>query len=490
MVNVNKEPLTISETHPHRFIPSVRDGLVPTQRKIIHTLLQQKSRKEIKVDQLAGNVSAFFTRDADQSAIQENIIKLAQNFVGANNINDLKPDGAFGTRREGGQDAASGRYIYTQLFDVTRSIFLEEDDCNLVRRMRKGKSGEPRTYMPVLPMILVNGYEASGQDWQTRIPPYNPRDIIENLRKRMKGSSKGDMQSMQPWFRNWTGLVETVDQGQYSMEGKMHEPSENLMWITELPPRLWTQDFKSKLDKYISEPQSQIKSYTEHPAGQGVRFELVMSDSDMDTAAQRDLEARLSLHRTIENNSLVALDESGKVQKYATDLDILEEFYLLKVQAYKMRKFLQLSALKKDLTRWTDQSKFAKLLLGRDLDISQDRDTLVRDLIHHGLDPVENFDDLIPTKKRKRDTESNPAVPGYEHLFEMTVASMLPGSMRELETLIANKKAQIAELEQKSLEGMWEADLLAFEEAWERQLEHDRQHPPSTCEKCGGLGCN
>ncbi|KAH0402092.1 type II DNA topoisomerase, partial [Aureobasidium melanogenum] len=490
MASVNKEPLTISETHPYRFVPSVRDGLVPTQRRILHTLFQQKSRKEIKVDQLASNVLAFFTRAPDRSEIQEDITKLAQNFVGASNINYLEPDGWFGSRRAGGKDAGDARFIYTQLSDVTRSIFLEEDECLLARRMRKGKPGEPKTYTPVLPTILVNGYEASGQDWQTRIPPYDPRDIIENLRKRMSGSSKDDMQSMQPWFRNWTGRVEKIDQSQYSMRGKMHKTSEGIMEITELPPRLWTQDFKSELDKYISEPRSQIKSYTEHPASQGVRFELVTTNHDMDSAAQRDLEAKLNLHKTITTNSLVALDDSGRVQKYATDLDILEEFYLLKSQEYKWRKFLQLSAMKKDLTRWTDQSKFAKLLLGGDLDISQDVDTLVGELIHHGLIPVENFDDLVPTKKRKRDVDSNPAVPGYEHLFEMTVASMLPGPMQELETLIVNKKAQIAELEQTSVEEMWEADLLAFEKAWERQLEYDRQHPPRTCERCGGLGCS
>jgi len=66
---------------------------------------------------------------------------------------------------------------------------------------------------------------------------------------------------------------------------------------------------------------------------------------------------------------------------------------------------------------------------------------------------------------------------------------MLPGPIKELETLIASKKAQIAELEQTSVEEMWEDDLVAFEEAWERQLEHDRQNPPRTCERCEWLGC-
>ena len=43
------------------------------------------------------------------------IINLAQNYVGSNNMNLLQPIGQFGTRLHGGKDAASPRYIFTQL---------------------------------------------------------------------------------------------------------------------------------------------------------------------------------------------------------------------------------------------------------------------------------------------------------------------------------------------------------------------------------------
>lgn len=43
------------------------------------------------------------------------IVGLAQNFVGSNNINLLMPIGQFGTRLQGGKDAASARYIFTSL---------------------------------------------------------------------------------------------------------------------------------------------------------------------------------------------------------------------------------------------------------------------------------------------------------------------------------------------------------------------------------------
>ena len=53
---------------------------------------------------------------------------MAQDFVGSNNINLLQPIGQFGTRAMGGKEAASARYIFTNLSKVTRVLFQEHDD--------------------------------------------------------------------------------------------------------------------------------------------------------------------------------------------------------------------------------------------------------------------------------------------------------------------------------------------------------------------------
>jgi DNA topoisomerase-2 len=491
MAGVDKEQLTIAEMHPWRGVPSIKDGLIPLQRKVLHTLLQKKSQKEIKVDQLASTVALLYTKYPDQYEIEQAIIKLGQDFVGANNVNYLEPVGWFGSRREGGKDAAAGRFLFTKLAAITRFIFSTADETLLVHRLRKGKSGEPRTYTPAVPMILINGYRASGPDWQTQIPPYNPKDVIENIRRRLRGTSKYDMRPMQPWFRNWTGQVDKLDQIHYSFIGKMHRISQTVMEITELPPRLWTRDFISELDKQIHHASPMLKSYVEHPAGLGVRFVIELVDCNMDAATHQDLQARLNLQRAVTTNNMVALDEAGQVQKYATDLDLLEEFYLSRLGTYSSNKQHKLMVMKQDLAKWEDQSRFIRLLLGGGLDISQDGDILRSNLIQHDFIPVENCDDTImPIKKRKRDIHEKPTVHGYEHLLEMTVASMMPGPMHQLDLLIADKKAEMASLERESIEDMWEADLRVIEEAWDRQLEHDRTRPQkSECEKCGGLGC-
>lgn len=72
----------------------------------------------------------------------------------------------------------------------------------------------------------------------------------------------------------------------------------------------------------------------------------------------------------IEN--LLALDADGQIQQYYTELYLLEEFYLLRRQAYQTRKQHLLRTMQKELTPWTDQFRFAKMMFNGELDISQD----------------------------------------------------------------------------------------------------------------------
>ena len=95
-------------------------------------------------------------------SLQSTIVNLAQDFVGSNNVNLLEPLGQFGTRATGGKDAASARYIFTALTSITRVIFNSNDDSTLNFLIEDGQSIEPEWFMPILPMVLVNGSEGIG----------------------------------------------------------------------------------------------------------------------------------------------------------------------------------------------------------------------------------------------------------------------------------------------------------------------------------------
>lgn len=126
------------------------------------------------------------------------IINLAQDFVGSNNINVLLPNGQFGTRLQGGKDAASPRYIFTQLNPVTKTLFLSDDEHVLRFLSEENKSIEPEWYCPVIPTVLVNGAEGIGTGWSTKVPNYNPRDIIVNIQRLIRGE---EQKPLIPWYR-------------------------------------------------------------------------------------------------------------------------------------------------------------------------------------------------------------------------------------------------------------------------------------------------
>jgi DNA topoisomerase-2 len=81
-----------------RSIPSAIDGLKPSQRKILYSCFKRKLVSEIKVAQLAGYVSEQTAYHHGEQSLNSSIVKLAQDFVGSNNVPFLEANGQFGTR--------------------------------------------------------------------------------------------------------------------------------------------------------------------------------------------------------------------------------------------------------------------------------------------------------------------------------------------------------------------------------------------------------
>ena len=90
------------------------------------------------------------------------IVNLAQDYVGSNNLNLLLPNGQYGTRDQGGKDHASARYIFTEPAPITRTIFHPADDPLHNYLKEDNDQIEPEWYMPIIPLLLINGAEGIG----------------------------------------------------------------------------------------------------------------------------------------------------------------------------------------------------------------------------------------------------------------------------------------------------------------------------------------
>ena len=337
---INKELILFSMADNMRSIPSVIDGFKPGQRKVLYTCFRRNLKKDVKVVELAGSVSGLTAYAYGETSLQQTIVGLAQTFVGSNNINCLEPSGNFGSRLQGGQDSASARYIYTRLSPFARKIFMAADEPLLTYNTDDGKTIEPQAYVPVVPMILVNGANGIGTGWSSTIPNYNPHEIVDNLKRRMETDTKDSMERMEPWFRSWTGTTEKMSADRYKFTGTITQTGDNEVQVTELPIRMWTQDFKNWLEEVIKgdKAPSWIKDYTEYNTPDKVHFIIKLEDKHMADALAKTLEESFKLTQSIATSNLVAFDGQGRIQKYANELDILEEFYHIRLDFYRKRK--------------------------------------------------------------------------------------------------------------------------------------------------------
>lgn len=151
---------------------------------------------------------------------------------GSNNINLLTPSGQFGTRRMGGKDAASARYIFTKLEPIARAIFHPDDDDLLNYLNDDGASIEPEYYVPVIPMILVNGADGIGTGWSSAVCNFDPRQIVCNIRRKI-GSE--ETEPMDPYYNGFIGEIKKEGTGKYTVYGKIERIDDTTLLITELP---------------------------------------------------------------------------------------------------------------------------------------------------------------------------------------------------------------------------------------------------------------
>jgi DNA topoisomerase-2 len=131
-----------------------------------------------QVEQLAGYVAGDAVYHHGEANLMQTIIGLAQNYMGSNNINLLEPEGQYGTRETGGKDHASARYIFTKLSPISRAIFHPDDDPLLNALQEDGCTVEPEWYMPVIPLVLVNGAEGIGTGTSRFMHPFTKLTLL------------------------------------------------------------------------------------------------------------------------------------------------------------------------------------------------------------------------------------------------------------------------------------------------------------------------
>ncbi|PWA76091.1 DNA topoisomerase 2 [Artemisia annua] len=289
--------------------------------------------------------------DHDEGSLVSTIIGMAQNYVGSNNINLLQPIGlpigVFGTRRRGGKDhVAEGSNLSTQLSPITRYLFHKADE-RIFKYMRDdGQSIELAWFIPIIPMVLVNGFKGSGTECSSFIPKYNPRDIIANLIRLLEGRK---VLPMDPWYKGFNGKIKKKTSNEFTTEGLIEKGKNgSTITVTELPVGMWTKKFNELLNAASRCGDIEAyKNYTDYYNPDKVHFEITMANQQKKSAKQEEwFLNKFKLKTTLSTFDMYLLDEDGLLRKYTTPEEILVEFFRIRLVFYEKRRTALLRKLK------------------------------------------------------------------------------------------------------------------------------------------------
>ena len=360
----NNEFIEFSMADNIRSIPSIMDGLKPSQRKIIYTLFKKNFKNEVKVSQLSGDIISLAAYHNGSVSLEQAVITMSQNFVGSNNLNLLEPIGQFGSRLKGGKDASAPRYIFTKLNSLTRDIFKQEDDEILEYLVDDGYQVEPRFYAPILPSILLNGAEGIGTGWSTYIPPFNPTDIINYIESKLKKNKK--LIKIQPWFKGFKGeIVEDIDNGRYISRGIFKKLPKCRINITELPILTWNEKYYDLLDKLIDEKY--IKDYDKYCTDNDVNIIINISEEIFETLTDDIIIKKFALESFINMNNMNLFDENGKIYSYKDQYEIIDKFIELRINYYILRKQNIIRKFEEQKKYTINKMKFINCILKKEI---------------------------------------------------------------------------------------------------------------------------
>ncbi|XP_063239277.1 DNA topoisomerase 2 isoform X2 [Bacillus rossius redtenbacheri] len=503
---VNKELVLFSNLDNERSIPSMVDGLKPGQRKVLYTCMKRKDKREVKVAQLAGSVAEHSAYHHGEASLMSTIINLAQNYVGSNNINMLQPIGQFGTRLTGGKDAASPRYIFTMLSPLAKFIFHPHDEPLLKNQYDDNQKIEPVWYMPVIPMVLVNGADGIGTGWMTKIPNYNPREIIANLKRMLEGE---EPKEMTPWYKNFRGIIEKVSHQRYVTFGEVGIIADDKVEITELPIGVWTQNYKeSVLEPLLhgaEKTPGQIKDYKEYNTDTTVRFVVTMNAEKLMQLEFDGLHKFFKLQTSFTTTSMCVFDGNLVMRKFESVEDILKEFYTLRLSFYEKRKAYLEGILSAESLKLSNQARFILEKCSGELVVeNKKRKVMMDELKKRGYeeDPVyqwkmkQDKEAALAEAQAREDAESSQTeeeqdkltTESYNYLLGMTMWSLTLEKKEELLRKRDEKLLELKVLREKSPAVLWHEDLDKLLEELERVEAQELEEANSAGKKLAKLG--
>lgn len=331
-------------TIENRAIPSVIDGLKPSQRKLLYVAIRTAKTKKQKVAALAANLASMANYSHGENSAQATCVGMATNY--GNNLPLLEEHGSFGSRLI--QESAAPRYIYSKLSENFDKFFKDQEVCP---SNSDPDNPEPMHYLPILPWVLVNGVKGIAVGFATEILPRDPKDLLRVMVNKTEG--RGTYNKLIPKFPEFKGVVEPVGPNQWEIKGVI---SNNKLeyHITEVPYGYDRESYVGILDKL--EDDGKIVEYVDSCDESGFNFKVKVNRAQKSEIEVDPLKYFKLVKRATEN--FTCLDEHGKLIQFNDAHELVDYFFEYRLKKSAEMIQVQTKATSYGLQQLQDRMKF------------------------------------------------------------------------------------------------------------------------------------
>lgn len=435
-----------------RKIASCVDGLKLSQRKAIYTLFKRfnKTSIETKTARLASAIAEATEYLHGEDSLCVVLDTMAASYVGSNNYPLVTGHGNFGTRFAGSGSASAPRYTYISIADIDNILYNPDDRAICKSQIFENNEIEPAYYVPIFPVIFLNGIDGLSTGWKTQIFPRKPSDIIKYIEAVLNKDKKiPDPDKFIPYFRGFNGktqLIKTtntetkevsLDFVNYGVIEKLHGTG---LKITELPISYSYEQYLKVLNGLVE--KDIILDYEDHADSKTDKFEFTIKVKREFFKKYPDESDWLKIFKLEKSlpEQLNLIDETNKIHEFNSIKEILDKFIEIRLDFYSKRKAYVLDKWANELNVNISKYIWCKGIIEETIKIRNvKKDAIVAQL--------EKIKDIV----KQNDS--------YNYLLNMSLASITKEKMEELKKEIATIKANIKELKGTDEKTMWLNDL-------------------------------
>src|SRR5213083_2928444 len=163
-----------------RALPDVRDGLKPSQRRILFAMNDLgvlPTRKHLKCAKIVGETMGNYHPHGDQ-AIYPTLVHMAQPWA----MREMLVDGQGNFGSVEGDPPASMRYTEARLTHLGAALMvdMDKDTVDFVPNYDETRT-EPTVFPGAFPNLLVNGGTGIAVGMATNMPPHNLSEVIDGI---------------------------------------------------------------------------------------------------------------------------------------------------------------------------------------------------------------------------------------------------------------------------------------------------------------------